>query len=399
MPQRFVVFFAFLLAYSLSYFLRSTNAVIADDLSADLGLSAAQLGFMTSLFFATFAAAQLPLGSALDRFGARVVTPLLMLSSVIGSLLFAFAQSFMVLALGRALIGLGTAGNLMGALKSFSGWFETRRFATISSLYLALGSSGALLATTPLAILSDRFGWRNVFIGGAAASLLSAIVILVWGRDAPRKVEARGEGSFADIFRDLRFWRVAFLNFAIVGSLFAYQGLWAGPFLRDVVGLGNVAAGNLLLVMSAGVTFGYFIAGFLGDRFGLARTLALSTLAFTLVQGTLALFGADWPRWSLLFLFTAFGVAGAFAVLMFAQIRQTFPAQLTGRAVTAVNLFGIGGGAVLQWGLGVLVGSFGAVGSVYSPAAYSAAFVLTASLCLAALLFYLPMLRNAPGSF
>ena len=185
MPQRFVVFFVFLVAYFLSYFLRSTNAVIADDLTRDLSLSASQLGFMTSLFFATFAAAQLPLGSALDKFGARWVTPLLMLASVLGCVLFGLAQSFAVLAAARALIGLGTAANLMGALKSFSGWFREGRFATVSSLYLALGSTGALLAATPLAVLAEQFGWRNVFFGGGVATLLSAAAVMIWGRNAP----------------------------------------------------------------------------------------------------------------------------------------------------------------------------------------------------------------------
>ena len=398
MPQRFVVFFVFLVAYFLSYFLRSTNAVIADDLSRDLSLSASQLGFMTSLFFATFAAAQLPLGAALDKFGARWVTPLLMLASVLGCVLFGLAQSFAALAAARALIGLGTAANLMGALKSFSGWFREGRFATVSSLYLALGSTGALLAATPLAVLSEQFGWRNVFFGGGVATLLSAAVVMIWGRNAPASQETPNEtqpGTFADIFRNLRFWRIAFLNFAIVGSLFAYQGLWAGPFLKQVLGLASVTVGNLLLVLSGGVTAGYLVAGFLADRLGLVRVMVAGAAAFTLVQGALALFDATWLDGSITVLFAGFGFSGAFAVLMFAQVRASFPLKLTGRAVTAVNLFGIGGSAALQWGLGVLIGSFTQLEpGVYPAAAYSAAFLATALLCLAALLFYLPLLRE-----
>ena len=110
MPRRTVVFLVFLGAYFLSYFFRSTNAVIAGDLSRDMELSASQLGFMTSLFFLTFALAQLPIGAALDRFGARRTTSTLMLAGVAGNLLFSVAPSFPLLALGRALIGRGMAG-------------------------------------------------------------------------------------------------------------------------------------------------------------------------------------------------------------------------------------------------------------------------------------------------
>ena len=397
MSSRFVVFLAFLPAYFLSYFLRSTNAVIAEDLTRDLSLTASQLGLMTSLFFAAFAAAQLPIGSLLDRYGPRWMTPLLMLFAVLGSLVFGFGESFTALAIGRTLIGLGVAGILMGALKSFSGWFSPDSFARVSSLYLSLGSLGALTAATPLALLSASFGWRSVFFGGAAVILLSALLILWLGRDAPTTVEQTGEqGSFADIFRSLAFWRVACLNFALVGSLFAYQSLWAGPFLSDVLGLSSVAVGNLLLVLSGGITLGYFVAGFLGERFGLGRVLAVAALVFTLTQVGLALFDSSWSRPVLTLLFAAFSVSSAFAVLMFAQLRTIFPLHLTGRAITAVNLFGIGGSALLQWGLGLLIeGVAESQSGPYPPEAYSAAFFFTAALSFAALLFYMPLLRGA----
>ena len=394
MPLRFVVFLAFLPAYFLSYFLRSTNAVIAEDLVRDLSFSAAQLGLMTSLFFAAFAAAQLPIGSLLDRYGARRVTPLVMLFAVFGCLLFGLGESFVALAAGRALIGLGVAGILMGALKSFSGWFAPERFALVSSLYLSLGSLGALTAATPLALLSENFGWRSVFFGGAAVVLLSALLIVFLGRDALKTVDEGEQGSFSDIFRNLRFWRVACLNFALVGSLFAYQSLWAGPFLSDVLALSSLEVGNLLLVLSGGITAGYFTAGFLGARFGLGRVLALAAALFTLTQLGLVFFDAAWPRWSLTALFVTFSTSSAFAVLMFTQVRELFPLHLTGRAVTALNLFGIGGSALLQWGLGLLIEGVAGTGTgPYPPEAYSAAFAFTAALSLAALLFYLPLLR------
>ncbi len=71
MPGALRVFVLFTLAYFLSYFFRSANAVIAPDLTREMGLDAATLGLMTSLFYLAFAAVQLPLGGALDRWGPR----------------------------------------------------------------------------------------------------------------------------------------------------------------------------------------------------------------------------------------------------------------------------------------------------------------------------------------
>ncbi len=395
MHRRSVIFLVFVVAYFLSYFYRSTNAVIAGDLTRDLSLSASQLGLMTSLFFAAFALAQLPLGVALDRFGSRWTTPILMLAGVLGSLIFAAADSFGLLALGRALIGLGMAGILMGALKAFSGWFSPQRFATISGVFLALGASGALLATTPLAWLNGLFGWRLVFVIAAVITLISALAIMIFSRNAPeRDPNPTSQGGFLEIFSKLQFWRIALLNFALVGSMFAYQSLWAGPFLTEALGLAEIAAANLLLVLSTGVVGGYLIAGWLADRFGLALTLSINTAVFILVQVLLALFRSTWPTWLLLPLFASFGLFGAFAVLCLAQARAVFPLSMTGRAVTAVNLLGIGGSALMQWGLGLLISSFAvSEAGIYPPVAYSSAFWLTSGLTTLALVFYLPMLR------
>jgi len=65
------LFLPFGLGYFVSYLFRTVNAVIAPDLVADLSLSPASLGLLTSAYFIAFAAFQLPLGILLDRFGSR----------------------------------------------------------------------------------------------------------------------------------------------------------------------------------------------------------------------------------------------------------------------------------------------------------------------------------------
>jgi MFS family permease len=412
-PQAYFVFVIFVLAYFFSYFYRSANAVIADDLARELGLGAAQLGLMTSLFFMAFAAAQVPLGAALDRFGSRFVTSSLMLFAVLGSLLFAVAQGFGLLALGRALMGLGMAGVLMGSLKAFSGWFPPRKFATVSGLFLGLGSLGALAASTPLAALNEAVGWRMVFLGGAVLVLLTASGIAAFGRQAPaRKQEAAQRAPELEIsavpvvgpadvspwlvFASPVFWRIGLLGFALTGSMFAYQGLWAGPYLVEKIGLSPLTTGNLLLLLGAGVSGGYMVVGWVADRLGLARVTVAGSIGMALVQLILAFFPAGLRTPGLLaFLFLLFGFFGSFSVLFFAHVRLAFPLHMTGRAITAVNLLGIGGSALLQWLLGVVIGSFGRTAEgLYPPEAYSAAFLVTAGLITVALLFYWPLLAD-----
>ena len=70
--------------------------------------------------------------------------------------------------------------------------------------------------------------------------------------------------------------------------------------------------------------------------------------------------------------------------------------SMTGRAVTGVNLFGMGGVAVLQWSMGVVIGSFARdAGGHYPLVAYVAAFGMTIVGGLVVLARYAPLARQA----
>ncbi|MFN8484108.1 MAG: MFS transporter [Anaerolineae bacterium] len=396
MSRRTLIFLLFTLAYILSYFFRSANAVIALDLSRDLGLDAAQLGLMTSLFFAAFAAVQLPLGVYLDRIGPRWVTPLLMLVGAGGSLLFASAASFGMAALGRALIGVGMAGILMGALRAFSMWFPPRRFATISGVFVGLGATGALLATRPLALLSTSVGWRSVFILGALVTAAVAAAIMLWARNAPPGVDWRGggaAGSLRTVLVDRRFWRIAPLIFFMSGALYAFQGLWAGPYLFDAIGLGKMEGSDILLLLAVGAIVGFLTSGWLSDRFGLGRIVVTS--AAILVADQLVLISRP-PLPVVSVAFVIYGLTAAPHIMLIAQARGLFPQALAGRAMSATNLFAIGGSFILQWWMGAIIGLFPSdAAGRYPPTAYGAALLFLAVGIMATLVWYLPVARRA----
>ena len=387
MPQ-LSVFLVFASAHFLSNFVRMANAVIAEDLQIEFAIGPAELGWMTSLFFLTFAAAQLPFGWAVDRFGARLVTPLLMLVSVAGSLVFATATSVAALTWGRALMGLGTAGILMGGLKALSTWFDVRRFAFVSGALVAIGSSGGLLAATPLAWMTEAWGWRTVFVMGAGALLLSASMLAIWGRaGAQRAATAPGDspGGFGTIFASGRFWQIAFLAMATTGVGFAYQSLWAGPYLREGIGLSTIAAGNVLLAFGIGVSVGYLALGSIGERFGTARTAFAAGVVFALMQVLLGMLPAPGAG-LLLLIFLVLGAASSASGLLYSLARSLFPLALTGRAVTAVNLVIFAGGFALQGSLGLwLEAGLGGYGSL---------FMLTTTLTVLAALVFIPEARR-----
>lgn len=169
------VFLPFALGYYLSYLLRTVNAVISPDLTGELGLSAADLGLLTSTYFFAFGLAQIPVGIALDRFGPRRVEAALLLITGLGAVLFATGDGLPTLASARGLIGLGVSACLMGGLKGFTLWFPRERLASMTGYIMSCGALGAVTASAPLEALLPFIGWRGAFWMVAALSVGSAV--------------------------------------------------------------------------------------------------------------------------------------------------------------------------------------------------------------------------------
>jgi MFS family permease len=387
------VFVPFGLGYFLSYLYRVVNAVIAPDLIRELDLTAADLGLLTSAYFLTFAAFQLPLGILLDRFGPRRAEALLLVFAALGALLFAVAATPAGLIAGRALIGFGVSACLMAAFKAFVVWFPRERLPLVNGFQMAAGGLGALTATAPVEAALHFTDWRGIFLGLGALTLLVAGLIfrVVPERDGAAPAGTLGEQArgIGQIFASPVFWRLAPATVASQAAFLSIQSLWAGPWLRDVAGLSRTAVSGHLFLIAAAMVAGFVGIGALAER--LARrgirpaTLGLAGMGvFAAVQAVLI---AQWtaaalPAWLL------FGFFGTSGILPYAVLSQSFPPHLAGRVNTALNLLVFVAAFVAQWGIGGIIDLWprGADGG-YAPAGYRAAFGLMLALQAAGLLW------------
>ena len=172
-----LVVLPFAAAYFASYFFRTINALISGALAKDLAMGAPQLGFLTSVYFLTFALVQIPAGILLDRFGPRRVQSVLLLIAAVGAALFGVAERFEILLVARALIGLGVAVSLIAGLKAISLWFPKDRLALINGCFIMIGTFGVVSATTPAEWLLQFIGWKTLFELMAGFCVVCAIVI------------------------------------------------------------------------------------------------------------------------------------------------------------------------------------------------------------------------------
>src|SRR6476469_6010726 len=244
-------------AYVASHFFRASNVTIGLDLMRDLAIGPEALGALTGAFFFGFAAMQIPCGFFFDHFGPRRSVAGMLILATTGGIIFTLAPSWPVLLTGRVLMGAGFGVMLIGTMVVISRWFPPDRFSTLAAMVMSIGLLGNLLATTPLAWASQAIGWRAVF--GAAVLFTALAALAVWWvvRDAPpghpflaRTPESPRQmlDGLLEVLGNHRLWPILALNFCCYACTFTVQGLWGGPFLREVHGMSPIAAGNVLLV-------------------------------------------------------------------------------------------------------------------------------------------------------
>ena len=327
---------------------RAVLAVIGPILAVEFALSASDLGLLAALLFMAYAAAQLPGGLALDLFGPRRVQATMALVAGAGFLLCALASGPTMLGLGRMMTGLGVAAGLTALLKANTQWFPRHRVAAMTGCALLVGAMGGLSVTLPLQALLPSIGWRGGFGLLAGLSILVSIWIVLSVPDRPPGAAPpvrRGLGAeiraFGPIFRHPVFRRFVPAVAVLSALNFTYQGLWAGPWLRDVAGLDGGARATILFLYAAGMAIGSFTTGQLasltqargaspllvpfaamGLQFAIQLWLALAPPSGMTALG-LAWFG--------------FAIAGSAGPAGYAAIGQSFGAELAGRVATAIN--------------------------------------------------------------
>jgi predicted MFS family arabinose efflux permease len=360
---------ALTLGHVFSNATRTLPAVAADLMTRDLGISAEALAAITGAFPLAFALSMVPVGVALDRYGVRPVALTLLAIAGAGAALAAAAPDAGTLLLAQVVLGAGCSGMMMAPMTHAARALPQAAFPMWSGLIQGIGNTGMLLSASPLAWLVEVAGWRAGFLACLALAGLGAVAVALTLRDVPIAPQpgrtlagdVRGVLAFLTARRLRGLFALAFVSF---GAVLGLRGLWGGPWLMEVKGMPRVAAGHVLLAGTVALVIAPAFAGLVAARIGRLPALhigghfvaALCILA--LVAG--GPLGA--PAWLDAAVMVTFGVAIAFQVLCFTELRNRVRPEEAGRALSAINMYFFGGAAALQAlsGLAALAGGIAA---------------------------------------
>ena len=375
------------LAYVISQFFRNFLAVLSEQLHLDIGATSDDLAFAMGLWFLTFSLMQIPVGTALDKVGPKLTSSVIfLLGGAGGSVIFALATTPLHITISMGLIGIGCSPVLMGSYYIFARMYDPKFFASLAAIMIGVGSFGNLAGAAPLAFATDLFGWRSTMLALALISLIIAVGLFLFVEN-PKISEDINRGSFLDLLKSRTLWFIFPLVLIHYAPVAGIRGLWIGPYINDTFGGdGNLAFATT--AMSLSMIAGTFAYGPMDRIFGTRKWIIFigssiclaSIVSLALVEQIT--FGVS------VSLFCILGFFGMSYPLMIAHGRSFSPEHLTGRCVTLLNMFAIGGAGLFQ----ILSGrifrfTFETQGS--SSVAYTSIFLFYAASLFIGLVLYL----------
>ena len=419
MQRRWVIFWVLAGSYFFVMFHRFCTAVMAGDLSTDLGLDSAALGFLSSMYLLGYASVQIPVGILSDWWGARKTISLFLLVASFGAFAFGKAESYETAVLARWLVGAGVGCIYVPALRVLGCWFEKDSFAFMTGMMLAVGNLGALGSTWPLAVIKSIWGWRATMEVVGLITLV--LVVLVWFfiKDQPDDDEkgAKEKNLSAEehtggvemsekparktglrvMLKSRRFWAVTVYFIAFETTLISFQGLWAGPYLKRVYNYPDTSVGFALTWLALGLMIGAVISGVLAGR-SLQRRHAVLTAGMLgyLLCWVPIVFATDSIGPYLIPLLTIMGICGGFFSISFGIAKECFSPGMAGTALGVYNFTGFAGGGLGMWIMGLIIRGLSPDGT-NEVAAFQTAFGLALGIMLIGWIMLILLPRAFPS--
>lgn len=376
-------------AFFYAFFQRAAPSVMVDPLMAAFSVGAGAMGNLAALYLYIYAVLQLPVGLLLDRWGPRILVSGGMALTAAGVAAFAFADNIWIAYAGRIAIGAGSAVAFISALTLAAAWHSPSRFGMFSGMTMGYAMIGGFLAQGPLGRLVDQIGWRQPLAVSALWGLALAVLIWLIVRDRPdgKRVQRTGTQSLSKSLMEAmslrQNWVLGVYGSLLSGPFLTYGLLWGVPHITLIYGVDRETAGFSASLMTIGFAIGGPTAGFLSDRFRRRKLPLMFAAAASLLIWSLMLFGPRVDLWQYQMLIFLVGLFGGSMILTLALARELSPPSIGGAVTGFVNGMFVGGGALLQPIVGILLdrvwdGAVDAATGVpyYTPEHYDAALLV-----------------------
>ena len=319
-------------------------------LMRDLKLNGTEFGYLSSTYLLADVIFLLPAGIILDRFSVRKVILTALLICILGTFGFCQVHTFAAASICHFISGIGNAFCFLSCMMLAFRWFPERRRAFVVGLMVTMGMLGGFLAQGPFSMLAEGVGWRRALFFDGIIGILIFILIFIFVRDAPGRIEKKGSS--------LPFWegvKRSILNRQNVCCalytglmnlpLMVISAVWGTLFLVQVHQIPLVQASFIVSMICLGTIVGSPFYGWIADRFSKRRAAMFFGAVASLVVISMIILIPHPGLKLLTILFFALGFLTSSQVIGYPLISASNPEKLVGTSmgVAAVIIMLIAG--------------------------------------------------------
>lgn len=330
---------------------------IGDELVREFNLSAQHI----SQVFASFTYGNLlflfPAGLLLDKFSTRNIIVTVFSIAVIASYLFSISTSYAMMNVYRFIIGVMAAFSFLSALKMASQWFTPKQMALASGMIATIGMIGGLIAQTPLAMLTARFGWRHAVqlvsaLGLAIVLLQIAVLRDVSGRSkndlkTSPKNDRNFFGSLGLVLANRQNWLAGLYTCLTNIPVLILGGAWGTQYLMQVHRFDKIDATNIISMIFVGMIIGSPTAGWISDRLKLRKLPMIMGAILCIIVIAISVFAPILPRAVEMILYLLMGFCCSAQVIGYPVISENNPKAVSATATSIASTLIVAAGALV----------------------------------------------------
>lgn len=361
-----IIFILAALFLSFEMILQVSPGIMTNQLMTEFNINATVLGVIASFYFYSYTLMQFPSGLLYDRFGPRILITLATILCSLGALFFGLTHSVIWLAIGRFLLGIGSAFAFVGALTVAARWFSPAVFASFIGIVQFIGCIGATCGSYPLSYIINNIGWRSTITNLGFIGLGLAVLCAIFIRNNPPNTHAPKEpakhlgfiNSFKIVISQGQNWNLGLYSFTSWAPILIFPALWGVPFLMEKYNLPNTSAA--LVNSMAWVGIGLFspFLGWFSDRIQKRKILLVGSALLGALASSILLFAPNLPYAALCLLLFLIGCASSGNLLCFAIAKDINKPSVASAAMGFNNMALVLSGAIFQPVVGWILSKF-----------------------------------------
>ena len=256
------------LFYGYQTILKILPNIVMPEIMRRYHIDADIFGQFAGIYYITYAGMHLPVGDWLDKKGPKFVIPTCILIAVSGALPLLYSDSWVVACIGRALMGFGSCGAVLGLFKVVHLGFPEDKFTRMLGMGVTIGLLEAIYGSQSVAKLLTIYGYdlviHYILYAGLALAVVSYFVMPKAKGVRSDKIDLKKD--FAELWKKKKIFYIAIFAGLMVGPLEGFADAWGASFLQAVYAIDKEQAAFLPSLIFLGMAAGTTLISYIADK-------------------------------------------------------------------------------------------------------------------------------------